>query len=146
MQFQAGEFLYENKDGVPGVRDFDEQFSQILKEFTVLIDKLWAEHRTSPTIGGEDKFYAWGTMEYVVVISGRGFDDLIEIKTKHGNVDIFRREDGKLSCAINKEEKDGHRKGVGVPKAKSPEDMLPIEEILQRTCSALIRYYYHPML
>jgi hypothetical protein len=104
-----------------------------LVEFSQLMKKLWEEHRTSPTSAGEENFYAWGNLDYTVVATERGFDDLVEIKSRFGDLDIKRDDDGRVSCSINVPEK-----------SKSANSPRTIAEILTLTIAGLRHYYYRP--
>ncbi len=125
---------------LPGQMQFKGVFARQLEEFTALLARLWKEHRTSPTRAGSEHFYAWGTLDYVVVMSGRGLDDLVELKTKFGNLEIFRDDDGFIDCRLStSEEKDGHRSGLGAPRVVRKAEP---GEILEATTAALRKYYY----
>lgn len=126
--------------------EFQPLYAQQLQEFVDLMAQLWQEHRTSPTNAGSEEFYAWGNMDYVVVMSAHKFDDLVEIKSKFGNIDIKRDEQGLLGCLPGHDEKEAAstttKKGTGQPTYKVA---LPPEEILKRTTAALKSYYYSKM-
>lgn len=125
---------------LPGQMRFKGSFARQLEEFASLLARLWTEHRTSPTRAGSENFYAWGTLDYVVVMSGRGLDDLVELKTRLGNLEIFRDEDGLIDCRLSaSEEKDGHRSGLGAPRLVRKAEP---DEILETATAALRKYYY----
>lgn len=127
-------------DTLPGKMQFKGAFAAQLEEFANLLARLWVEHRTSPTRAGNESFYAWGTLDYVVVMSGRGLDDLVELKTRLGNLEIFRDEDGFIDCRLSTaEERDGHRSGLGVPRQVRKAEPA---EILEAAHTALRKYYY----
>jgi hypothetical protein len=69
-------------------------------------------------------------------MSAHRFSDLVEIKSKHGNLDIKKDVDGKLDCKINVDEKEAHKKGGHEAPPPNP------TEILQKTARALNHYYY----
>ena len=116
---------------------FKGQYADPLKDFVDLMDRLWVDHRTSPTKAASEEFYAWGNLDYTVVMSARRFDDLIELKTKHGNLDIVKDESGAIDCKVNIDEKEAHKKGADAQ--KPPPNPT---EILQKTVRALSHYYY----
>ena len=126
--------------------EFQAPYAQQLQEFATLMTQLWQEHCTSPTNAGIEAFYAWGNMDYVVVMSARRFDDLVEIKSKFGNLDIKRDEQGLIGCLPGHDEKEAAstttKKGTGQPVYRTA---LPPEEILKRTIAALKSYYYTKM-
>lgn len=127
-------------DTLPGRSQFKGEFAVHLEEFANLLARLWAEHRTSPTRAGSESFYAWGTLDYVVVMSGHGLDDLVELKTCLGNLEIFKDEDGLIDCRLSiSEEKDGHRSGLGAPRQIRKAEPA---EILEAATAALRNYYY----
>src|SRR5262245_14608529 len=92
--------------------EFKGGYSDLLKEFAELMDRLWKDHLTSPTKAAAEEFYAWGNLDYTVVMSSHRFDDIVELKTRHGNLDIFKDTDGKIDCKINIDEKEAHKKGA----------------------------------
>jgi hypothetical protein len=101
-----------------------------LVAFSQLMARLWQQHRTSPTNAGEENFYAWGNLDYTVVIAMGGFDDLVEIKSRFGDLDIKKDADGLVSCAINPSEK-----------AKLGDNTITEKEILRLTMLGLQHYY-----
>lgn len=121
----------------PEPREFKGQYADLLNEFAQLMDKLWVDHRTSPTKAASEEFYAWGNLDYTVIMSAHRFNDLVEIKSKLGNLDIAKDTDGKLDCKINIDEKEAHKKGADAH--KPPPDPA---EILRKTTVALRHYYY----
>ncbi|MEW6730537.1 MAG: hypothetical protein AB1489_04270 [Acidobacteriota bacterium] len=121
----------------PEHREFKGEYADLLKEFAELMDKLWNDHRTSPTKAASEEFYAWGNLDYTVVMSGHRFNELVEIKSKHGNLDIKKDEDGKIDCKVAVDEKEAHKKGAEAH--KSPPNP---REILQKSIRALTHYYY----
>jgi hypothetical protein len=121
----------------PERREFKGDYAELLKEFAGLMDRLWNDHRTSPTKASTEEFYAWGNLDYTVVMSARHFDDLVELKTKHGNLDIIKDAEGKIDCKVNIDEKEAHKKGYD-PNKPPPKPA----EILQKAIRALTHYYY----
>jgi hypothetical protein len=121
----------------PQRREFKGQYAELLSEFADLMDRLWKDHLTSPTRAASEEFYAWGNLDYTVVMSAHKFDDVVELKTKHGNLDIKKDEDGKIDCKVAIDEKEAHKKGAD-PNKPPPNPM----EILQKAIRALTHYYY----
>lgn len=118
-----------------GVQSFTGAYANLLEKFSALMDKLWQEHLTSPTIAGSEKFYAWGNIDYAVVMSERKFDDVVDIKTKIGSLEIKKDSDGKFICQIV-EDKPLKKKDTPVTLSNDP------SEILEKTILALNHYYY----
>lgn len=117
------------------IPSFTGPYASWLEKFATLMDKLWQEHRTSPTLAGKEEFYAWGNIDYAVVMSGHKFDDLVDVKTKFGSLEIKKDSSGNLVCEIV-EDKPLHRKEKATNLSKDP------AEILERTIAALTKYYY----
>jgi hypothetical protein len=117
--------------------EFKGEHAALLKEFAELMDKLWKDHLTSPTKAANEDFYAWGNLDYTVVMSGHHFDDVVELKTRHGNLDIIKDADGKIDCKVNIDEKEAHKKGAD-PHKPPPNPA----EILQKAIRGLTHYYY----
>lgn len=107
------------------------EFADEIKALYALIERLWKDHRTSPTRAGNELIYAFGNLDYVVVVNETVLDALVEVKTKHGNVDCFIDEDGQVACKINTDAKEGGREGAD------------IRLILTTTVKALEQYYYN---
>lgn len=114
---------------------FTGAYASLLEKFAILMDKLWQEHLTSPTIAGNEKFYAWGNIDYAVVMSTHKFNDVVDIKTKIGSLEIKKETDGNISCQII-EDKPLKKKDVVIKLSNDP------AEILEKTISALNHYYY----
>ncbi|MFY9226240.1 MAG: hypothetical protein WAQ98_26420 [Blastocatellia bacterium] len=110
-------------------------YANQLEKFVALMDKLWQEHLTSPTIAGPEKFYAWGNLDYVVIMSEKKFDDLVELKTKIGCLEIKKDSDGKINCQVV-EDKTFKKKATNMELSSDP------QEILSKAITALTRYYY----
>ena len=110
-------------------------YANQLEKFVALMDKLWQEHLTSPTIAGSEKFYAWGNLDYVVIMSEKKFDDLVELKTKIGCLEIKKDIDGKINCQIV-EDKTFKKKTTNMELSSDP------QEILSKAIAALTYYYY----
>lgn len=110
-------------------------YTNQLEKFVALMDKLWQEHLTSPTIAGPEKFYAWGNLDYVVIMSERKFDDLVELKTKIGCLEIKKDANGKIECQIV-EDKTFKKKTTNMELSNNP------QEILEKAIFALTHYYY----
>lgn len=115
--------------------NFTGTYANLLEKFAALMEKLWQEHLTSPTMAGNEKFYAWGNIDYAVVMSERKFDDVVDIKTKIGSLEIKKEADGKISCQII-EDKPLKKKDIIVKASNDP------AEILEKTILALNHYYY----
>jgi hypothetical protein len=109
-------------------------YANQLEKFVALMDKLWQEHLTSPTIAGPEKFYAWGNLDYVVIMSERKFDDLVELKTKIGCLEIKKDTDGKINCQVV-EDKTFRKKTTDIELSNNP------KEILEKAIIALNHYY-----
>lgn len=120
-------------------RVFKGNYAALMEQFAELMDRLWQEHRTSPTIAGSEKFYAWGNIDYVVVMSEHRFNDLVEIKCPYGNLDIKKDADGKIDCSLNIDERESAKKSVEAQKNANP------VKILHNTVAALKHYYYAGM-
>lgn len=116
-------------------RNFTGAYTDLLEKFATLMDKLWQEHLTSPTIAGNERFYAWGNIDYAVVMSANKFNDIVDVKTKIGSLEIKKDVDGKISCQII-EDKPLKKKDISVILSDDP------VEILEKTISALNHYYY----
>jgi hypothetical protein len=71
-------------------------------------------------------------------MSHRHFDDVVEIRSKIGHLDIKKAEDGKIDCQIYVDEKEAHKKGADAHN-KPPANP---EEILRKTIVTLTHYYY----
>ena len=110
-------------------------YTNQLEKFVALMDKLWQEHLTSPTIAGPEKFYAWGNLDYVVIMSEKKFDDLVELKTKIGCLEIKKDTNGKIECQIV-EDKTFKKKTTNMELSSDP------QEILEKSITALTHYYY----
>lgn len=110
-------------------------YANQLEKFVALMDKLWQEHLTSPTIAGPEKFYAWGNLDYVVIMSEKKFDDLVELKTKIGCLEIKKDPDGKINCQVV-EDKTFKKKATNMELSSDP------QEILSKAITALTCYYY----
>jgi hypothetical protein len=117
------------------VQNFTGTYANLLEKFSALMDKLWQEHLTSPTIAGSEKFYAWGNIDYAVVMSEHKFDDVVDIKTKIGSLEIKKDSDGKFICQIV-EDKPLKKKDSPIALSDDP------AEILEKTILALNHYYY----
>ncbi len=117
------------------IRNFTGTYASLLEKFATLMDKLWQEHLTSPTIAGNERFYAWGNIDYAVVMSTNKFNDIVDVKTKIGSLEIKKDADGKISCQII-EDKPLKKKDIPIILSNDP------VEILEKTISALNHYYY----
>lgn len=114
--------------------NFTGDYANLLEKFALLMDKLWQEHLTSPTIAGSEKFYAWGNIDYAVVMSERKFDDVVDIKTKIGSLEIKKDSSGIISCQIV-EDKPLKKTDISLKLSNDP------AEILEKTILALNHYY-----
>lgn len=114
---------------------FTGPYADRLEKFATLMDKLWQEHRTSPTLAGKEEFYAWGNIDYVVVMSAHKFNDVVDVKTKLGSLEIKKDSSGAVSCEVI-EDKMPHRKDKAANLSKDA------GEILEKTIAALTKYYY----
>jgi hypothetical protein len=115
--------------------NFTGAYASSLEKFAALMDKLWQEHLTSPTIAGNEKFYAWGNIDYAVVMSTHKFNDVVDVKTKIGSLEIKKESDGKISCQIVEDKPLKKKDSI----TKLSNDPI---EILENTISALNHYYY----
>lgn len=98
------------------------------------LERLWKEHRTSPTRAGEELVYAFGNLDYVVVVNQDVLGALVEVKTRIGNVDCFIDEDGAVTSKLNTDAKEGGREGADQ------------RQILEFAVRALEDYYYRKRL
>lgn len=73
--------------------------AQLIQEFLDLMEDLWHTHLTSFTQAGDEKIFAFGGFDYLVVISEAKFEGLIEIQTPKGNLDLKPGEQGALAIA-----------------------------------------------
>lgn len=108
--------------------------AQAIENLYKVLERLWKEHRTSPTRAGEELVYAFGNLDYVVVVNQDVLGALVEVKTKLGNVDCFIDEDGAVTSKLNVDAREGGREGA---------DPLRILEFAIR---ALEDYYYRKRL
>lgn len=76
---------------------FGGEHAPALEQLYKLIERLWKEHRTSPTRAGDELIYAFGNLDCVVVINQDVLGALVEVKTKLGNVDCQPTIRGRLS-------------------------------------------------
>ncbi len=113
---------------------FKGDHAQATETLYKTLERLWKEHRTSPTRAGDELVYAFGSLDYVVVVNQDVLGALVEVKTKLGNVDCFIDEDGAISTRLNTDAKEGGREGAD-PRL-----------ILDNTARALEDYYYKKRL
>lgn len=110
---------------------FKGEYAGQLETLYKLIEKLWKEHRTSPTRAGDELVYAFGNLDYVVVVNQDVLGALVEVKTTLGNVDCQADEaDGKITAKLNTDPKEGGKEGADV------------KRILENVAVALEQYYF----
>jgi hypothetical protein len=78
---------------------FTGSFSKQLGEMSDLIDWLWSEHDTSFVKAGDDKVYAFGGNNYLLVFDESRWNGLIEFITPKGAVTIKLGENGVFEVA-----------------------------------------------
>ncbi|MBX7220090.1 MAG: hypothetical protein K1Y36_09095 [Blastocatellia bacterium] len=109
---------------------FQGEWAAELKKVYTLIERLWQEHRTSPTGAGDEKIYAFGNLDYIIIISQDVLGGLVELKTRVGNLDCTINDDGVVECKVNVDPKDGGRTDTNV------------KQVLDTTVTAMELYYY----
>ncbi|OYT70713.1 MAG: hypothetical protein CFK52_10275 [Chloracidobacterium sp. CP2_5A] len=109
---------------------FGGEHAQVIEQLYKLIERLWKEHRTSPTRAGDELVYAFGNLDCVVVVNQDVLGALVEVKTKLGNVDCQANEQGDITATLNADPKEGGREDGDVA------------TILNFTVRALDDYYY----
>src|SRR5829696_989631 len=78
---------------------FTGSFSKQLGEMSDLIDWLWNEHDMSFVKAGDDKVYAFGGNNYLLVFDESKWNGLIEFITPKGAVTIKPGENGVFEVA-----------------------------------------------
>lgn len=73
--------------------------AQLIQEFAGLIEKMWETHRTSFTQAGDEKIYAFGGFDHLVIMAEAKFEQSVEIQTPVGNLDLRPDESGSISIA-----------------------------------------------
>jgi hypothetical protein len=118
-----------NKESAAG-RQYKGEYAAQTEAVYKIVERLWRDHRTSPTRAGDELVYAFGNLEYVIVVNQDLLDALVEVKTIHGNVDCFTDADGAVTCKLNADPKEGGRENAD-PKL-----------ILESVARAMEDYYY----
>ncbi len=108
--------------------------AQAIETLYKTLERLWKEHRTSPTRAGDELVYAFGSLDFVAVVNQDVLGALVEVKTKLGNVDCYIDEDGAVTSKLNTDAKEGGREGA--------DPLL----ILESAARALEDYYYRKRL
>jgi hypothetical protein len=109
---------------------FGGEHAQALEQLYKLVERLWKEHRTSPTRAGDELVYAFGNLDCVVIVNQDVLGALVEVKTKLGNVDCQANDKGEIVATLNTDPKEGGREDGDVAK------------ILSFAVRALDDYYY----
>ena len=78
---------------------FAGPYQKELTELAEMIDWLWAEHGKSFVKAGDDKVYAFGGNNYVLVFDESRWQGLIELMTPGGAVAIKPNESGTLTVS-----------------------------------------------
>ncbi|MBI3651353.1 MAG: hypothetical protein HY231_10070 [Acidobacteria bacterium] len=79
--------------------EFKGAFSKQLTELRELIDWLWQEHGVSYVKAGDDKVYAFGGEQHIVVMDESRWDGLIEFITPKGGITIKPTEGGNFDVS-----------------------------------------------
>jgi hypothetical protein len=79
--------------------EFKGTFSKQLTELRDLIDWLWREHDVSYVKAGDDKVFAFGGNNHIVVMDESRWDGLIEFITPKGGVTIKPAEGGNFDVS-----------------------------------------------
>src|ERR1041385_7814085 len=79
--------------------EFKGSFSTELTELRNLIDWLWQEHGMSYVKAGDDKVYAFGADNHLVVMDESRWDGLIEFITPKGGITIKPAEAGEFTVS-----------------------------------------------